>query len=1256
MTWSDAFAPAAALLAATSRRYDARARWRSVTHGGIALATWLALAVFATRLHPWSAGALVAVMAVTLLVTGAIVVAVAVRLRARVPARQLARYIEERAPTLEDRLVTAIDSSRRAADAAGPSPLVAALAADASRVASTVDAAAIVSVASMRRARASALASVLAVVVAGSQVWSPVRAAWAVAALWAFPAHVTLQVQPGNVTVLVGTTVDVVATLSGTSAPATAELLLRAPDGTWAATPMPRQADGRFVVTQRAPRTSTEYKVRAAGLESATYTLQTLERPRIARIALTYRYPTALGLAPRTDDDSGDIYAPAGTDVDLRVYTDRPVTTAQWRPSDAAPVALAATPDGAWQTTLRIARDGAYRLGLVDAQGIASGDGAEYFIRVVDDRPPDVRITRPARDRRVTPLEEVEIAADASDDYGVASLELVYAVAGGEPHVVPLPVPASTTQASGRHLLYLEDLHVQPGDIVSYFARARDVARGRRSAEARSDIFFLEVRPFTEEFARAQSNAPQATGAGGGSQIDELVAAQKEVIAATWKLDRRAQGTGASSAQDIATVAKAEAELKSQVEQVASAFRQSALRDPRRSRSGPTGPPPSPPDRAGGAPAPPAPPAPTPPSPTPAPGGGASASRPRVTPGATASSPIPLTAEDDTMATASAAMATAIEALQARRTSDAVPHEMAALNALVAAQATVTQRQIQRQQGASGRASNRQTEDLSSLFDRELARRQETNYETRTSTETRGDEGPSLADQVRALAARQDELVRRQQDLARRRDSVSEEAARRELERLTRDQNALREQADALARQAAQSSGSRQDAGVDDSGASTPGGTPRSGSQGRAGTSGQRKPDGRQQGTPGRSGARTEAQALAAATEEMRGATGDLRREDPAQAAARAARARDQLQALDQQLQGGADAAGQRALGDAQLEARQLADAQRRLAAETARASGAGRADTLRRLAAEQERVAGRAAQLQQRLQQGGGAGTSGGARDGNLSPQQRAGQAARQLAQSGAVSDMQKAADALRSAARGGPGGAPDAAEGANGSPTQATSGAQERIARMLDRLADQMGAGDAPRDPPSRRLSDQQQRARELRDRMDALSKELAALNDDAPAGDGGVPSGTQGTGRSTSSAGPANGQSGGTRQSARSTEQLRQALEQQVRDVRDLIATAGQDDGAGRAAGGTTFQGQGMTLSDPGTQGFKQDFARWQELVQQVTVALGAVESATGARLQEAIARERLAVGDDGRVPAAYQAQVDRYFKALATGADR
>ncbi len=50
-------------------------------------------------------------------------------------------------------------------------------------------------------------------------------------------------------------------------------------------------------------------------------------------------------------------------------------------------------------------------------------------------------------------------------------------------------------------------------------------------------MFFLEVKPFNEEFVAAQS---QAMGGGGpATQIDTLIAAQKEIISATWNLERR---------------------------------------------------------------------------------------------------------------------------------------------------------------------------------------------------------------------------------------------------------------------------------------------------------------------------------------------------------------------------------------------------------------------------------------------------------------------------------------------------------------------------------------------------------------------------------------------------------------------------------------------------------------------------------------------------------------------------------------------
>jgi hypothetical protein len=133
-----------------------------------------------------------------------------------------------------------------------------------------------------------------------------------------------------------------------------------------------------------------------------------------------------------------------------------------------------------------------------------------------------VRIVRPAGDRQVTRLEEVAIEARAEDDYGISRFELVYSVRGGVEQAVAFRNAQSGLSVNGSHTLYLEDLDVQPGDFVSYYARARDVVRGKRSTEARSDIFFLEVKPYSEEFAAAQSNAQ---GAGAGAQPDDLAAA-----------------------------------------------------------------------------------------------------------------------------------------------------------------------------------------------------------------------------------------------------------------------------------------------------------------------------------------------------------------------------------------------------------------------------------------------------------------------------------------------------------------------------------------------------------------------------------------------------------------------------------------------------------------------------------------------------------------------------------------------------------
>src|SRR5262249_46064941 len=157
---------------------------------------------------------------------------------------------------------------------------------------------------------------------------------------------------------------------------------------------------------------------------------------------------------------------------------------------------------------------------------------------------------------------------------------LVFSARGGDEHVVRLTIPPHATSVTTSHTLYLEDLDIRPGDFVSYYVRAWDVARGKPSREARSDIFFLDVRPYEQEFTLAHSQS--ISGSGYSGALEELVNKQRQVVVATWKLDRRAGTSGARSDRDIRAVGVTESDLQALAQQTASTFREATLRDPGR--------------------------------------------------------------------------------------------------------------------------------------------------------------------------------------------------------------------------------------------------------------------------------------------------------------------------------------------------------------------------------------------------------------------------------------------------------------------------------------------------------------------------------------------------------------------------------------------------------------------------------------------------------------------------------------------------
>ena len=92
---------------------------------------------------------------------------------------------------------------------------------------------------------------------------------------------------------------------------------------------------------------------------------------------------------------------------------------------------------------------------------------------------------------------------------------------------------------------------------------------------------------------------------------------------------------------------------------------------------------------------------------------------------------------------------------------------------------------------------------------------------------------------------------------------------------------------------------------------------------------------------------------------------------------------------------------------------------------------------------------------------------------------------------------------------------------------------------------------------------------------------------------------------------------------------TDELKKAAESDER-LREAVV-------AGTGGAGSTPVGQTMVTSAPGTEAFKQDFARWETLHRELTLGLERLEASLSQRVIEKAARERLRSGQRRRYAA-------------------
>lgn len=491
---------------------------------------------------------------------------------------QVALYLEEHEPSLQAEIISAIEASR--AEDAGASPHSAALVRK--LVESAIDKVRLIE--DGRRVEREPLrryaATIAAVAVAAIVlfVFGPAYLRHALSALLVVSRNVEaaapykIEVTPGNATVPRGADQTIAASLSGFDADQAALMVRKSPETPFERLPLVRAESGTYEGMLFDLAAPVDYFVEAAGVRSPVFRLNVVELPYVSRLELEYHFPAHTGLPPQKVEDGGDVAVLKGTEVRVKALSTMASPSGEVVINDKtrAPLAPAGSADHAMTGAFKVEKDGFYRIELSSPSGERVPASPQYTIDALADQPPSVSISKPGRDTTASPIEEVFVEARAEDDFGVRDLDLVYSVNGGPEKTVRLfDGRKRMPEVNAGHTFYLEELSVEPGDFVSYYAKAldNDVVDGPKPAM--SDMYFVRVRPLSKDFRRAQSDAQQqgGGGGGGGNQVGALSEQQRQIISATFNLQRDRKKLGGDKVRENSVViALSQSRLREQVE------------------------------------------------------------------------------------------------------------------------------------------------------------------------------------------------------------------------------------------------------------------------------------------------------------------------------------------------------------------------------------------------------------------------------------------------------------------------------------------------------------------------------------------------------------------------------------------------------------------------------------------------------------------------------------------------------------------
>jgi len=297
-----------------------------------------------------------------------------------------------------------------------------------------------------------------------------------------------------------------------------------------------------------------KYHVEYADLRSRQYSIDVFRFPTLEQADVSITYPEYTQLPDKQLKDTQRFSAVEGSQITVTLTLNKAVSQARLTPKEGPEPALTAdaTYPNVYTMVITAAQSQQFVLNLTDANGRANKVPPRFTLDVHKNMPVVLKPKFPRRDVQVSPLEELTLEAEVSDDYGVLGYGLIYGMAGVQTRTVTLGNMLDAGEKTMAHLvLALEDVNAQPDQLLSYYYWADDLGPDGIARRTTSDIYFAEVRPFEEIFRESESSmdeqaqsqqAQEAEDPNGQEprlQGEQLAQLQKQIMTATWNIKQR---------------------------------------------------------------------------------------------------------------------------------------------------------------------------------------------------------------------------------------------------------------------------------------------------------------------------------------------------------------------------------------------------------------------------------------------------------------------------------------------------------------------------------------------------------------------------------------------------------------------------------------------------------------------------------------------------------------------------------------------